>query len=105
MNWIPAGGAKAMTRRHMFLAVALLFLAAFAIAQEKPKVDPKTAPKFKTDNQNRLIKKHRDKLELAASTTYPGWGCEKAIDGNLETSWFSNTDDSVAKGKKPWFEV
>jgi F5/8 type C domain len=94
-----------MTRRFMLLTLASIFATGFAFAQEKPKVNPKEPPKVKTDNKNGLIKKYRDKLELAASTTYPGWGCEKAIDGNLETSWFSNTDDSVAKGKKPWFEV
>src|SRR5262245_18864054 len=91
--------------RRLMLLIAASIITGFADAQEKPKVNPKAPPKVKTDNPNGLIKKHRDKLELAASSTYPGWGCEKAIDGNLETSWFSNTDDSVAKGKKPWFEV
>lgn len=87
---------------------ALLALLAIGIeghGQEKPKVDPKRPPKVQTDNKNGLIKKYRDKLQLAASTTYPGWECAKAIDGKLETSWFSNSNDSVAKGTKPWFEV
>lgn len=74
-------------------------------ADSKPKVDPKNPPPVKTDNKSTLVKKHRDQLKLSASTTYPGWRCEKAIDGNLETSWFSLDNDSVAKGTKPWFEI
>jgi F5/8 type C domain len=94
-----------MFRRFMLPALASIIAAGLVFAQDKPKVNPKEPPKVKTDNKNGLIKKHRDKLELSASSTYPGWGCEKALDGDLDSSWFSNTDDSVAKGKKPWFQV
>lgn len=87
------------------VAVSFCTVCVHANAQEKPKVNLKTPPKVQTDNKNGLIKKYRDKLKLAASSSYPGWDCPKAIDSCLETSWFTNNNDSVAKGTKPWFEV
>jgi hypothetical protein len=56
-------------------------------------------------NGNALILKHRKGLKLSASSTWPGWPPEKALDGDPQTSWFSNQDDSVAHGRKTWFQV
>jgi len=55
-----------------------------------------------TDNSNALVLKHHKELELAASTEWVGWPMAYAVDGKVETSWFSAQDDSAAKGKRPW---
>jgi hypothetical protein len=72
---------------------------------QQGKVELRQLPKITTDNKNTLIRQHREKLTLTASSTYPGWPPDNAFDANAETSWFSTTDDSAAKGKKPWLEV
>ena len=56
-------------------------------------------------NTNALITKHRADLKLSASSTWPGWPPENAVDGKLQTSWFSAQDDSVGQGKAPWCQV
>lgn len=48
---------------------------------------------------------HAGKLKVTASTFWPGWGVEKLVDGNLQTSWFSAKGDAAAKGKKPWVMI
>jgi hypothetical protein len=66
-----------------------------------------SAPPEKPDgkNSNALIRKHREGLKLSASSTWPGWPPEKALDGDPQTSWFSAQDDSAAHGRKTWFQV
>src|SRR5688572_24051549 len=59
-------------------------------------------PPVQTDNSNALVLKHHKELELAASTEWVGWPMAYAVDGKVETSWFSAQDDSAAKGKRPW---
>jgi hypothetical protein len=71
---------------------------------EAPKGD-KEPPKVATDNKNTLVKAYRDKLKATASTAWPGWEAEKVIDGDVQTSWFSQRGDAAAKGKKPWVMV
>jgi hypothetical protein len=44
-------------------------------------------------------------VELSASSTYEGWPLENATDGDEQTSWYSDRDDSVAKGKSPFFQL
>jgi hypothetical protein len=46
-------------------------------------------------------------LELLAeaSSEYPSWPASNLLDGDPTTSWFSDTGDSVAKGKAPWVRV
>jgi hypothetical protein len=56
-------------------------------------------------NKNTLITKHKNKLKVSASSAFAGWPAERLIDGNAETSWFSNSNDSVGKGAKPWAEI
>ncbi len=72
--------------------------------QTKPE-DPKQLPKVVTDNKNTLVKTHRAKLKVTASTFWPGWEPEKVIDGNVETSWFTQKGDAAAKGTKPWITI
>ena len=62
----------------------------------------KEPPKVVTDNKNTLVKTHRAKLVVSASSFWPGWEPEKVIDDNMETSWFSQRGDAAAKGTKPW---
>src|SRR4051812_12820703 len=64
-----------------------------------------SAQEKKDDNANTLIKKHRDNLQLSCSTFWGGWPVEKLVDGNVETSWFSNKNDTTTKNSSPWVEV
>ena len=86
---------------------ALLLTAALAVAEDKPprKVELKELPPVKSDNKNTLITNYKAKLEVTASTTYPGWPATNAVDGVETTSWFSATGDAAAKKTKPWLEV
>jgi hypothetical protein len=56
-------------------------------------------------NSNALVKEDRKDLVVTVSSTFSGWPTDNALDGKLETSWFSAGDDSAAKGTKPWFQV
>jgi uncharacterized protein (TIGR03437 family) len=39
------------------------------------------------------------------SSTYRGYAKERAIDGNLNTSWFADTGDAVNRGRTPFYEL
>jgi hypothetical protein len=65
----------------------------------------KEVPPVTTDNRSSLIKKYRPRIRMTASSTWPGWPPENAIDDNIETSWFSNQNDAAALGKRPWLQV
>jgi len=41
-------------------------------------------------------------LSVDSSSTYPGWSAANVLDGDPDTSWFSNTNDSTARGLSPW---
>src|SRR5262249_10531998 len=41
----------------------------------------------------------------SASSSYAGWPVTNATDGDLHTSWYSDTGDSAARGKAPFFQV
>jgi hypothetical protein len=56
-------------------------------------------------NQNSLIAEYKDKLELSASTFWPGWPASSAFDGDTKTSWFSAGGDAAAFKKSPWVQV
>ena len=104
--------------RKLSLLVAFLMLAAgssFLLGEEpgkaedkkppKPRVEVKEVPPVKTDNKNTLILKHRKDLKFDASSFWPGWPMEKLVDGDLETSWFSDKDDTTTQGKTPWVQI
>jgi putative intracellular protease/amidase len=65
----------------------------------------KEPPKVDTNNANTLLKAHRTNLKVTASSFWTGWEPEKAIDGNVETSWFSARGDAAARGTKPWIMI
>ena len=62
-------------------------------------------PPVQTDNSNALVLKHLKELKLSASSEWSGWPTSHAVDGKIETSWFSAQDDSAAKGKRPWIAI
>ena len=65
----------------------------------------KELPPVTTNNKSSLIRKYCKQLTLTASSTWGGWPPENAVDGDLETSWFSGQDDAAAHGKKPWLQA
>jgi hypothetical protein len=83
-----------------FLGLVGIAVLAAAAAGPSPKV-----PKVVTDNKNTLVKEHRARLKVTASSFWPGWEPAKVIDGNVQTSWFSERGDAAARGKKPWLMV
>jgi hypothetical protein len=62
-------------------------------------------PPVQTDNSNALVMKHLKELKLSASSEWNGWPTSNAVDGKVETSWYSTQDDSAAKGKRPWIAI
>jgi len=91
-----------MFRRKRPIALALLIGAALLVGSRLTADDK---PKFETDNKNTLVKKHKEKIEVTASSTFQGFGTENLLDGDTATSWFSDSNDSVGKGKEPWVTV
>src|SRR5262245_55896252 len=79
---------------------ATFFAASLLAPAPKPDYKPPEGP-----NKNTLIEKHKGKIKMSASTVYIGWPAEKLIDGDPNTSWFSNTNDTVTRGTTPWVEV
>src|SRR5262245_1343077 len=65
----------------------------------------KKVPPVTTDNQNRLVKRYRQQLQLSASSVWQGWPTDKALDANVETSWFSAQNDAAALGSRPWVQA
>jgi hypothetical protein len=61
----------------------------------------KKVPPVLTDNRNALVKKYRARLRLTASSVWGGWPTSNALDGNIETSWFSAHGDAAALGRSP----
>lgn len=60
----------------------------------------------KNANTNWLLKEYSSSITVSASSTFHGWGPEKLVDGNKQTSWFSANNDSFAKGKRhTWVQV
>jgi len=89
----------------MLRFVLFLLFALCAHFADKPKpTDP-----AKKENSNALIKEHKDKLTVTASTYWTNWEPAKLIDGDLNKSWFSAQDDSLAfqkdKEKAPWVKI
>ena len=56
-------------------------------------------------NSNAVVKQHKDKLKVTASTFWGGWPPEYVIDGNKKKSWFTAMNDTVTKKTKPWVQV
>jgi len=108
---------RTVSRKNTLLAAFLMLAvgSSFLLGEEPAKpedkkpprrtVDVKELPPVKTDNKNTLILKHRKDLKFDASSSWPGWPVEKLVDGDLETSWFSDKDDTTTMGKTPWVQI
>ncbi len=46
-----------------------------------------------------------ERVTLEVSSSYPGWPASFAVDGHEQTSWYSGSNDSVAQGRKPFFQM
>ncbi len=46
-----------------------------------------------------------ERVTLEVSSSYPGWPASFAVDGHELTSWYSGSNDSVAQGRKPFFQM
>jgi hypothetical protein len=83
-------------------------LTVFDIPREPPPAaiatSPTPAPDLARKPKAQVVERATD-VELSASSTYGGWPLENAIDGDPQTSWYSDTNDSVAKGQRPFFQV
>ncbi len=62
---------------------------------------PKLRPTFGESNTNELVKQHKDKLKVDASTEYSGYPATRLIDGEPTTVWYSAGGDSPMAGKTP----
>jgi len=88
---------EVVMRKTIVLSVfTLAIFAAAAVGEGDKKPKP---------NQNSLIAEYKEKLELSASTFWPGWPASSAFDGDLKTSWFSAGGDAAAFKKSPWVQV
>jgi F5/8 type C domain-containing protein len=65
----------------------------------------KRVPPVVTDNKNTLVKRYRTRMRLFASSVWGGWPVENALDGNIESSWFSEHGDAAAMGRSPWLQA
>lgn len=93
--------AHPMTKSHKhFLTIPLLILTSIIVT-----VHADDDQKVAGANSNALLLEYKGKIKISASTHWPTWPAAKAIDGNTETSWFSDRDDAAALGTKPWLEI
>jgi hypothetical protein len=85
------------------LGVGVICVCLSVASGQDPKGDDKPAePKA---NSNALVKEHRAKLKLTASTFWSGWPPELVIDGNRKKSWFTAANDTITQKKKPWVQI
>src|SRR5262245_18997678 len=56
-------------------------------------------------NTNALVKQHRDKLTVTASSFWPNWPPQLVIDGNHKKSWFTAQGDTISRKTKPWVQI
>jgi hypothetical protein len=83
--------------RALGACVVCVCSAALIWAEDKP-AEPKA-------NSNALVKRHRDKLTVTASSFWPGWPPQYVVDGNKKKSWFTAKDDTITLKKKPWVQI
>lgn len=80
------------------LAVGL----AVAVGTSAPVPKRSAKPEHGEKNTNALITKHKEKLELKATSEWAGsWPVGHLFDGKDETSWYSNQPDSTLTDQKP----
>ena len=90
-----------MQRFHTF-ALFFLFAAIAVLARQPGYADETTKDDV---NSNAVLIKHKDKVKITAITYWQGWPPEKAIDGDIESSWFTARDDAASFDTDPWIEI
>lgn len=70
-----------------------------------PPEDLTEPPPVATDNRSLLVAAGPDAVTVSASSVYSGWPATNAIDGDVKTSWYSNSNDSAAKGGAPFLQL
>lgn len=69
-------------------------------------VRPAQMPPVTTNNSNATIHRYRrNELNLSSSSTWSGWEPDKAVDDDIQSSWFSARADCAARGQRPWLQV
>jgi hypothetical protein len=66
---------------------------------------PADPPDAAKGNSNELLQKYRGRVTISASTYWPGWPPNNAIDCNLASSWFTALGDAAALDTKPWIKI
>lgn len=64
-----------------------------------------TKPVVGETNTNTLVKAHREKLKLEATSEWESWPVAHLFDGDEKTSWYSNNGDAPQNGKTPTIKV
>jgi hypothetical protein len=75
------------------------------VVATSPDGELQSLPAVTTDNRSQLVVAGGAAIVASASSTYAGWPPSNATDGDIQTSWYSNTNDSAAKGAKPFFQL
>ena len=65
----------------------------------------KPAPERDGPNPNRLVHALKDTLTVEASSFYAGYPPSLLVDDNPETAWYSDAQDSSAKGHATWVQI
>jgi len=89
---------KVTKKNFLLLALSVVLPCGLAFAQEEEAEESLV-------NTNYLLKRHRQNLTFAASSSWKGWEVKQAFDCDKATSWFSESGDSAAQESKPWLEV
>ncbi len=102
-----AQGGRVARRFLVCGAAAVLagLLAGLAGVQGAGRAPDDKKPEEQKENSNAVLKRHKDKLTATASTFFEGWPPERVLDDNLETSWFTASQDAAARGTTPWVEI
>lgn len=82
----------------------LLVTLVTAVARAAP-VPKELQPTVGEKNSNQLIKQHKDKLKLTASTEYSGYPVARLIDEKPESVWYSAAKDCPTNGTIPTVTV
>jgi hypothetical protein len=88
--------------RIIAVPLAVVLLAALVVAAPVPKV---LAPSVGETNTSALVKQHKEKLKVEASTEWRGYPVDRLIDEKPETVWYSASGDSPMTGKTPTVTV
>ncbi|MBX3401082.1 MAG: discoidin domain-containing protein [Gemmataceae bacterium] len=87
------------------IAIPLLVSVLIAAHLSAAPVPKSVKPVVGETNSNALVKAHRDKLTLSASSEWENWPVGHLFDGNDKTSWYSNNGEAPQNGRNPTIKV